>query len=536
MKYMILAYASQRDYDAMAGKPRRRAGLDREDFAAMGEFMEQFAKDLAESGELVETRALAAPVPRPADPAAPTACRWSPTARTPRPRRCSPGTGSSSATASTGRPRSPPAGRAPRARARPRAGVRRRPADRRSRGTNWTADVRRCRAPASRTCCATWRRRSSARWSRRYGHFDLAEDAVQEALLAAATPVAGRRRPGQPPRLADHRRRPPADRPAARRAGPAAPARRPPRGGPGRPVPGAGAPTRRQAPTTRWSCCSCAATPRCRRLADRADPARGRRPDHRRDRPRVPGARGDDDPADHPGEAGHRGQRHPVHLPEPGERADRLAAVLQVLYLIFNEGYASTSGPGLLRRDLSAEAIRLARMLRALLPDDAEVTGLLALMLLTDARRPAAHRPGGLPGPDGRAGPRPVGRRPDRRGRGPDHRGAAARAAGPVPAPGGDRRPARRGADAPRRPTGRRSWRCTRCCCRLSDNPVVALNHAVAVAMVHGPRVGLDLLENARRGRADRGRRTGCTPSGPTCWRWPATWTPPGTPTCGPPS
>src|SRR6202012_4561665 len=74
-------------------------------------------------------------------------------------------------------------------------------------------------------------------------------------------------------------------------------------------------------------------------------------------------------------------------MPEPGERPARLAAVLQVIYLIFTEGYASTSGPGLLRPDLCAEAIRLARLLRVLLPADAEVTGLLALLLLTDARR-----------------------------------------------------------------------------------------------------------------------------------------------------
>ncbi|MFZ0216034.1 MAG: sigma-70 family RNA polymerase sigma factor, partial [Candidatus Dormiibacterota bacterium] len=77
------------------------------------------------------------------------------------------------------------------------------------------------------------------------------------------------------------------------------------------------------------------------------------------------------------------------HMPLGAERADRLGAVLHVLYLIFNEGYASTSGPSLQRGELAAEAIRLARMVHRLLPDDGEVTGLLALMLLTDARRPA---------------------------------------------------------------------------------------------------------------------------------------------------
>ena len=62
MKYMILTYASQRDYDGMAGKPTEEPVWSAEDFAAMAEFMEAFNKDLADSGELVETRALAAPV------------------------------------------------------------------------------------------------------------------------------------------------------------------------------------------------------------------------------------------------------------------------------------------------------------------------------------------------------------------------------------------------------------------------------------------------------------------------------------------
>jgi RNA polymerase sigma factor (sigma-70 family) len=82
-------------------------------------------------------------------------------------------------------------------------------------------------------------------------------------------------------------------------------------------------------------------------------------------------------------------------LPEPGERAARIAAVEHVLYLIFNEGYTASSGPALLRVDLTTEAIRLARQLHAQLPDDTEVTGLLALMLLTDARRAARSRPDG---------------------------------------------------------------------------------------------------------------------------------------------
>jgi RNA polymerase sigma factor (sigma-70 family) len=76
-------------------------------------------------------------------------------------------------------------------------------------------------------------------------------------------------------------------------------------------------------------------------------------------------------------------------LPSADDRDNRLTAVLQVLYLIFNEGYAATAGEQLHRVDLTTEAIRLARMLHRLLPDEPEVAGLLALMLLSDARRPA---------------------------------------------------------------------------------------------------------------------------------------------------
>ncbi len=76
-------------------------------------------------------------------------------------------------------------------------------------------------------------------------------------------------------------------------------------------------------------------------------------------------------------------------MPTNQERAQRLRAVLHALYLIFNEGYTSSAGPQLQRSDLSREAIRLTRAVHKLLPDDAEVAGLLALMLLTDARRAA---------------------------------------------------------------------------------------------------------------------------------------------------
>lgn len=90
-----------------------------------------------------------------------------------------------------------------------------------------------------------------------------------------------------------------------------------------------------------------------------------------------------------------KGSESPFALPSPEARAERLGSVLHVLYLLFNEGYASSSGPDLARTDLSSEAIRLARVVHAALPDDPDATGLLALMLLTDARRPARTRAGG---------------------------------------------------------------------------------------------------------------------------------------------
>jgi RNA polymerase sigma factor (sigma-70 family) len=183
-------------------------------------------------------------------------------------------------------------------------------------------------------------------------------------------------------------------------------------------------------------------------------------------------------------------------MPEPGQRAARLAAVLQVIYLIFTEGYASTSGPSLLRPDLCAEAIRLARLLRALLPAEAEVTGLLALLLLTDARRPARTSPGGLPVPMAEQD----------RGRWDAAQIAEGTALvtealrrGP---PGPCQVQAAIAALHDEAPTaGDTDWpqilALYEVLMQASDNPVVALNHAVAAAMVHGPRVGLALLENA---------------------------------------
>jgi RNA polymerase sigma factor (sigma-70 family) len=184
----------------------------------------------------------------------------------------------------------------------------------------------------------------------------------------------------------------------------------------------------------------------------------------------------------------------PFRPPDPEERTDRLTAVLHVLYLIFTEGYAATTGPRLHRVELSTEAIRLTRIVHRLLPDDGEVAGLLALMLLTDARR------------------------------------AARTTASGELVPLSEQNRSRWNADAiaegvalitevlPRGTTGpyqlqaaiaaihdeahsaeETDWPQIKSLygllLQISDNPMVALNHAVAVAMADGPTVGLQRLE-----------------------------------------
>jgi RNA polymerase sigma factor (sigma-70 family) len=183
----------------------------------------------------------------------------------------------------------------------------------------------------------------------------------------------------------------------------------------------------------------------------------------------------------------------PFRMPAPDERPARLAAVLHVLYLIFGEGYASTSGPRLHRTELAAEAIRLARMVYRLLPGDGEVAGLLALMLLTDARRAARTGPAGevIPMADqdrGRWDAAQIGEGVDL------ITGALARGpAGPYQLQAAiaaihDEAPTAAATDWPQ------IMALYELLLQLSDNPVVRLNHAVAVAMVHGPRAGLELL------------------------------------------
>jgi RNA polymerase sigma factor (sigma-70 family) len=184
----------------------------------------------------------------------------------------------------------------------------------------------------------------------------------------------------------------------------------------------------------------------------------------------------------------------PFQLPTPAEQPVRLKAVLHVLYLIFNEGYTASFGPELQRHDLASEALRLTRAVHQLLPEDGEVTGLLALMLLTDARRLARTGPGGALVPLDEQ---------DRSlwdqaaiGEGVALISAAlSRAAiGPyqlqaVIAAIHDEAPSAQATDWPQLLASYSLLS------RIDDNPMVLLNRAVALAMVQGPGAGLAALE-----------------------------------------
>jgi RNA polymerase sigma factor (sigma-70 family) len=184
----------------------------------------------------------------------------------------------------------------------------------------------------------------------------------------------------------------------------------------------------------------------------------------------------------------------PFRLPAEEERADRLAAVLHVLYLIFTEGYAATAGPRLHRVELSTEAIRLTRIVHRLLPDDGEVAGLLALMLLTDARRAARTTASGELVPLGEQdrtlwnadyiaeGVALITRALPRGTAGPYQLQAAIAAIH-------DEAPNPEETDWPQIKA------LYELLLQISDNPMVALNHVVAVAMADGPAAGLRRLD-----------------------------------------
>jgi RNA polymerase sigma factor (sigma-70 family) len=193
-------------------------------------------------------------------------------------------------------------------------------------------------------------------------------------------------------------------------------------------------------------------------------------------------------------------------MPDAEDHDVRLAAVLRVLYLIFNEGYAATSGPSLVRVDLSAEAIRVARQLRARLPADGEVAGLLALMLLTDARRPART------GPEGSLVPLAE---QDRmlwdadaiaEGTGLIERALAETPIGPYQLQAAiaaihDAAPSAEATDW-RQISALYEW-----LDRLAPGPMVALNRIVALAMLDGPEAGLERLGEVESEAGSRGHR-----------------------------
>ena len=330
---------------------------------------------------------------------------------------------------------------------------------------------------------------------RRYGQFDLSEDAVQEALLAAAVqwPEAGipERPRGWLVTVASRRLTDQVRGESARRRREEAVAARSPADELVAPGPDADLPDANDDTLTLlFLCCHPALSPPSQvALTLRAvgglttaqvakaflvpEATMAQRISRAKQRIKAAGAR--------------------FAMPPPAERAERLRVVLQVLYLIFNEGYAASSGPDLQRADLTAEAIRLTRELHRLLPEDGEVAGLLALMLLTDARRPARTRP------DGSLVPLAEQDR-SRWDAGAIAEGVALVTGTLARAPLGPYQlqaaiaavhdEAARAEDT--------DWRqilvLYELLERVAPSPVVTLNHAVAVAMVRGPRAGLELL------------------------------------------
>jgi RNA polymerase sigma-70 factor (ECF subfamily) len=211
-----------------------------------------------------------------------------------------------------------------------------------------------------------------------------------------------------------------------------------------------------------------------------------------------------------------RDAKVPYRVPSEADLPGRLSAVLAVVYLIFNEGYAASAGETLVREDLAAEAVRLGRLLAALMPDEPEVLGLLALMLLTDARRAARTTAGGdlvlLADQDrGRwdrgmiAEGQALVRRCLRRGQPGPYQIQAAIGAVHIDAAAADAT----------------DWRQILALydqlMAFTASPVVALNRAVAVAEVEGPTAALTLLDGLGLGsyylfhaiRADLLRRLG---------------------------
>ena len=183
-------------------------------------------------------------------------------------------------------------------------------------------------------------------------------------------------------------------------------------------------------------------------------------------------------------------------MPPEAERSERMASVLHVLYLIFNEGSTASSGSALHRVELSGEAIRLTRQVHDLLPDDGEVAGLLALMLLTDARRPARTSPDGALVPLAEQDRSRWDAGAIAEGVGLITKTLASAPVGPYQlqaAIAAVHDEAARFEDTDwRQILGLYGMLQT-----VAPGPMVTLNRIVAVAMVHGPAVGLDQLATA---------------------------------------
>ncbi|WP_330438171.1 sigma-70 family RNA polymerase sigma factor [Micromonospora sp. NBC_00821] len=181
-------------------------------------------------------------------------------------------------------------------------------------------------------------------------------------------------------------------------------------------------------------------------------------------------------------------------MPPPAERRERLRVVLHVLYLIFNEGYTATSGPDLQRGELTREAIRLTREVHRLLPDDGEVAGLLALMLLTDARRDARSRPDGTLVPIAEQDRRLWHRESIREGI-----ALVTRSLSDGPVESYQIQAAIAALHAEAATVDDTDWPQIAALYELLEqldpNPMVTLNRAVATAMAKGPEVGLRLLD-----------------------------------------
>ena len=322
---------------------------------------------------------------------------------------------------------------------------------------------------------------------RRYGHFADAEDAVQEALLAAAATWPGGGQPDDPlawlirvasRRMADTYRRDDARR---RREQLAASWSLIPQG----PVP-----AHDDALILMLMCCHPALTPasaipltlRAVGGLTTAEIARAFLVPEATMAQRISRAK-----------ARIKASAEPFRLPPPGTGGERMRSVLHVLYLIFNEGYMASSGRHVARVELSAEAIRLTREVQRRLPGDGEVAGLLALMLLTDARRPARARADGSLVPLAEQDRSLWDRAKIAEGVALVEESLASKPGGPYQLQAAiaaihDEAPSARETD----------WRQILAVYevleRVSPSPVVTLNRAVAVAMVQGPRAGLELL------------------------------------------